>query len=48
MPKQQAKKGNGDVDMNLNTFFNSEPDGAEHLGNSFSGKLGKEFPVPTE
>jgi hypothetical protein len=48
MPKQKAKKANGDVDMNLNTFLNSEPDGAERLGNSFSGNLGKEFPVSTE
>lgn len=44
----KGQEANGDVDMNLNTFLNSEPDGTERLGNSFSGNLGKEFPVPTE
>jgi hypothetical protein len=46
MPKHQArsKKVNGDVAMNFHTFFNSEPDGAEQLGNSFYGNVGERVP----
>jgi hypothetical protein len=44
MLKHHAKKANGDVAMNFHTFLNSEPDGAEQLGNSFYDNLRERVP----
>jgi hypothetical protein len=44
MPRHRTKKVNGDVDMTLHTFLHSSIRGAEWLGNSFSGNIGKQLP----